>query len=416
MLLRRLEMAQDDKKTAADGQAAASAPPASTGAEAARQGRLEALQDDGPAAPRAADAGAEAFSDTTKHLMVGVYAASLFAVGSGFGARGPSLTSVARQVGLLDDDGAQCRNADGSGGDSAAAVCSRDECPESDIDKMAWAQTSFNIGFIVCSFAAGFVMDGVRRWHSVLALSGAIAALAMVLQTQITAPGALYATYGALGVACAFPATATAVGPIWVWLEKAGPHVHFVQAMFGVGMGLAPFLVSLNKDMYCQGSWTLGGSNFHVAFIITAGVTGAIAVTPLLFKSPSPPVQTEAEKAGAEAAAAAAGGDGSSFFARPRVLWALFFIYKGVYVMTENSLGGWIAAYAELSCLVSAVDAPKLGTLFFWCYTVTRLVSAAASTRVTATVILIVCCEPRHAQPAWLARRVFSRVPSLLQT
>eukprot|EP01045_Picozoa_sp_COSAG04_P003922 COSAG04_NODE_165_length_21747_cov_200.788387_1_plen_412_part_10 len=403
MLLRRLEMAQDGKKTAADGQAAASAPAASTEVEAARQGRLEALQDDGPAAaaapgPRAADAGAEAFSDTTKYLMVGVYAASLFAVGSGFGARGPSLTSVARQVGLLDDDGAQCRNADGSGGDSAA-VCSRDECPESDIDKMAWAQTSFNIGFIVCSFGAGFVMDGVRRWHWVLALSGAIAALAMVLQTQITAPGALYATYGALGVACAFPATATAVGPIWVWLEKAGPHVHFVQAMFGVGMGLAPFLVSLNRDMYCKGSWTLGDSNFHVAFIITAGVTGAIAVTPLLFKSPSPPVQTEAEKAGAQAAAAAAGGDGSSFFARPRVLWTLFFIYKGVYVMTENSLGGWIAAYAELSCLVSAVDAPKLGTLFFWCYTVTRLVSAAASTRVTATVILIVCCEPRSPPP-----------------
>ena len=197
----------DGTKTAADGQAAVSTPPVSTEVEAARQGRLEALQD-------AADAGAEAFSDTTKYLMVGVYAASLFAVGSGFGARGPSLTSVARQVGLLDDDGAQCA-AQGSGSDSAAAVCSRDECPESDIDKMAWAQTSFNIGFIVCSFAAGFVMDGVRRWHSVLALSGAVAALCMVLQTQITEPGALYATYGALGVACGYWPHPRWRGPNW---------------------------------------------------------------------------------------------------------------------------------------------------------------------------------------------------------
>ena len=73
----------------------------------------------------------------------------------------------------------------------------------------------------------------------------------------------------------------------WVWRENAGPSLHmtngmtlnpttiyfiisqfinstsptfrlifFVKlwpAMFGVGMGLAPFLVSLNKDMHCKG-------------------------------------------------------------------------------------------------------------------------------------------------------------------
>ena len=33
---------------------------------------------------------------------------------------------------------------------------------------------------------------------------------------------------------------------------------------------------------------------------------------------------------------------------------------KFFYVMCENSLGAWIAAYAELSCLVSAVDAPQV--------------------------------------------------------
>ena len=28
--------------------------------------------------------------------------------------------------------------------------------------------------------------------------------------------------------------------------------------MFGVGMGLAPFLVSLNKDLQCKGVWSFG--------------------------------------------------------------------------------------------------------------------------------------------------------------
>jgi fucose permease len=155
-------------------------------------------------------------------------------------------------------------------------------------------------------------------------------------------------------------------------------------------VGLAPFLVSLNKDMHCKGTWTLGGeSDFHIAFIITACVTGGIAIAPLLLKSPRPPVETESEKDAAQSAAAEAKAGG--FFAKPGVLWGLFFVYKGVYVMTENSLGAWIAAFAELSCLVSAVDAPKLGTLFFWCYTATRMVSAAASTRISSTVILAVC-------------------------
>eukprot|EP01046_Picozoa_sp_COSAG06_P053477 COSAG06_NODE_9257_length_1945_cov_2.456121_2_plen_189_part_00 len=60
-------------------------------------------------------------------------------------------------------------------------------------------------------------------------------------------------------------------------------------------------------------------------------------------------------------------------------------------VMHENSLGAWIAAYAELSCLVSAVDAPKLGALFYWCYTITRIVSAVVSSKISSTKILAVC-------------------------
>lgn len=59
--------------------------------------------------------------------------------------------------------------------------------------------------------------------------------------------------------------------------------------------------------------------------------------------------------------------------------------------MHENSLGAWIAAYAELSCLVSAVDAPKLGALFYWCYTITRIVSAVVSSKISSTRILAIC-------------------------
>ena len=59
--------------------------------------------------------------------------------------------------------------------------------------------------------------------------------------------------------------------------------------------------------------------------------------------------------------------------------------------MHENSLGAWIAAYAELSCLVSAVDAPKLGAVFYWCYTITRLVSAGLSSKLSSTFILAIC-------------------------
>lgn len=65
--------------------------------------------------------------------------------------------------------------------------------------------------------------------------------------------------------------------------------------------------------------------------------------------------------------------------------------YKFFYVCAENSLGAWFAAYAELSCLVSAVDAPNLGALFYWCYTITRIVSAVLSSRVSSTIILTVC-------------------------
>ena len=293
-----------------------------------------------------------------------VYCLSLFAVGSGFGARGPALTSLARQVGMIEDDGGQCMDpvvTPGPGGNSTimsiTASCSADECPESDINEMAWAQASFNIGFVACSFAAGFTMEAAgRRWHWVLSLAGATAALMMVLLTIVESPGALYAVFGVLGLCCAFPATATQAGPIWVWGEKAGPSLHLTNAMFGVGMGLAPFLVSLNKEMYCKKIWTLGSpADFHVAFIIVASIIGLIAASPLLIRSPAKKDDdgSAAEDAGggqtltpADTAAAPAASThqlhrrGSSTFARPVVLWSLFFGYKFFYIMCENSLGG----------------------------------------------------------------------------
>jgi hypothetical protein len=253
-----------------------------------------------------------------------IYCGSLFAVGCGFGARGPSLTSLARQCGMVEDDGQLCGPS--AGANASATECS-DECVESDIDQMAWANACFNIGFILCSFGAGFVLDTVRSWHVVLSASGAIAAVAMILQTMIRSPGPLYATFGVLGIVCAFPATATQAGPIWVWREGAGPSLHMTNAMFGVGMGLAPFLVSLNKSLHCQGIWTLGGeSDFHESFIIVAVLTILIAVAPLLLTSPRPPAEPQA--AGDDAENEGVDADQQPFFARTKVLWALFFAYK----------------------------------------------------------------------------------------
>jgi hypothetical protein len=168
-----------------------------------------------PAEQKVTQAEQEPNSRAYMYATSAIYCLSLFAVGSGFGARGPALTSLARQVGMLED-GDQCAGLDG-GGANGTSACST-ACAESDINEMAWAQACFNIGFIVCSFAAGFIMEAAgRRWHWVLSLSGAVAALAMVLQTVVTSPGGLYATFGLLGLVCAFPATATQAGPLWVW-------------------------------------------------------------------------------------------------------------------------------------------------------------------------------------------------------
>ncbi len=191
----------------------------------------------------AAAAAAASYSREYKYGSTVLYSLTLFTTGLCLGGRGAALLGLAKQTGIIEV-------LDGSS--------SGEEIDLSSLTMVGWAMTAYAGGFMVCSVVSGYLLDSIASWHRLLSFSGLVTAVAVALITVIDSPEQLVASFCLLGGALAFPVvSSSSAAPAWVWGAQCGPSVHAINASFGVGMGMAPFLVSLNLNH---------NDSFHLAF------------------------------------------------------------------------------------------------------------------------------------------------------
>lgn len=298
------------------------------------------------AAPAPGDAPAAAAPQYTRSYMLGttvLYSLTLFTIGLCLGGRGAALLGLAKQTGIIEqaDD---------------------DDVDLSSLSMIGWAMTAYALGFMLCSVISGYLLDSVENWHRLLSGSGVVTAVALGLVTVVETPGLLVVSFCLLGSSLAFPVvSSSSAAPTWVWGAECGPSVHAINASFGVGMGMAPFLVSLNLNH---------NDSFHMAFGFITVLCAVIALGPLCMKSPTKPPEAAASAGAADPAEE--GGDKlqqASFLAKPSTLWLLFYTIFVFNISAELVFGVWATAYAEVSGLVPSADAPMVAATFYWCYT-----------------------------------------------
>ena len=278
--------------------------------------------------------GASGYSRRYKIGTTVLYSFTLFATGMGLGGRGAALLSLAKQTGIVTT---------GSGSEEQ-------DIDLSELTMVGWAMTAYAFGFMFGSVGSGYLLDAVAHWHRLLVAGGLLIALAEALLTAVSSAGLLVANFAFFGLAMSFGVvSASSAAPSWVWGDECGPSVHAINAAFGVGMGFAPFLVSLDLS---------ANDDFHSAFGLVVILSGLIALGPLFLDSPRKPPEPEEEEGDAKTELA--------FFARPGVTWALFHLVFIFNITSELVFGVWVTAYAEVSGLIPKDDAPMIAATFYW--------------------------------------------------
>lgn len=189
------------------------------------------------------DGDAESYSRSYMYGTTALYSLTLFITGLCLGGRGAALLGLAKQTGIIE---------------VLEEASSSQDVDLSSLTMVGWAMTAYAAGFMFFSVVSGYLLDCVTSWHRLLSATGLITAAAVAILTVVNSPGQLVAAFCLLGSALAFPVvSSSSAAPTWVWGAQCGPSVHAINASFGVGMGMAPFLVSLNLNH---------NDSFHIAF------------------------------------------------------------------------------------------------------------------------------------------------------
>lgn len=163
--------------------------------------------------------------------------------------------------------------------------------------------------------------------------------------------------------------------------------MHAFNASFGIGMLLAPLLVS----------WDVAENDtFHNAYIGCAAVAAVVSIPIILLPSPHNPESKQCcggsdedqaagdPKGGAEAEASAS--DDSKY----RMLWLAIYIYGPSEVCAENVFGVWISSYVELTGLATAELAPVFQTVYYTCFTLSRFAAVPISSRISSAMVIAI--------------------------
>ena len=222
-------------------------------------------------------------------------------------------------------------------------------------------------GYSLGTLVSGRVLDRVRG-HPVLGIAQLTVAVVLFLFPSVPSLELLLGLVACKGFAEGFVNNGANLLLIWTHGRKVSPFLNGLHFFFGLGAFLAPFLVA-------QGMSTSAG--YQGVYRILAAFMLAVGLV-LLFLPDSPvPVHTASGRGEAS---------GSVRAHLPLVLAAALFLF--FYVGSEMTFSGWVYTYATVLGLASAAGAAYLTSVFWLSFTLSRLVSIPAATRLRPRQIL----------------------------
>lgn len=231
-----------------------------------------------------------------------------------------------------------------------------------------------SIGYTVGTFLGGRLFDRVVRGHVLLGTAELVAAGLLATYPLAHAFWMLVVIVLLRGVLEGMVNTGTNTLLLWTHGDKASPFMNGLHFCFGVGASLSPLLVGAFI------SWSVG---YRAAFWAVAAFAALMSLWMLV--SPGSPDPRE------HVARAASTGNGAVIRWAPVVLAALYLFF---YVGGEIAFGTWISTYALWLEVADTARAAYLASVFWFAFTVGRLVSIPAAIRFTPRQLIPTALVP----------------------
>jgi FHS family Na+ dependent glucose MFS transporter 1 len=269
------------------------------------------------------------------------YCAAFVALGLSHASLGPTLVSLAAQVGV-------------------------------GLVQISYGLSARSAGYLLGSVLGGRLYDAVKGHPLIAAM---LALIAIGLAALPLAPGLWLLVVVLFGLGVAEGALDVGVNTLVVWVHRrnVSPYMNALHFFFGLGAFLSPIIVAqavrLGGGMRAA-YWVLAALMLPVASVV-ARVPSPSAVEQTGDASPEPGIEVRAR-----------GNDALLLFLLP----LFFFLLVGV----EGSFGNWIATYAQAMGLGDASTAAYLTSAFWGALTLGRLLSVPLAVRLAPRQVLAI--------------------------
>ncbi len=223
-------------------------------------------------------------------------------------------------------------------------------------------------GYTLGTLLGGRVFDRVRG-HPVLGIAQLFTAVFLFFIPLAPWFWLLLAILVCKGFADGFVNTGANTLLVWTHGEKVGPFMNGLHFFFGLGAFLSPILVA-------QVVGTAGG--YRWAYWALAAFSALVGLRVLTMSGSPPPGQKR--------------GSNMSQNTRGPLPYALVIsatLFLFFYVGAEITFGGWVYTYAVTLKLASAAGSAYLTSAFWLAFTVGRLISIPAATRVKPKQVIL---------------------------
>lgn len=232
-----------------------------------------------------------------------------------------------------------------------------------------------SIGYTVGTFVGGRLFDRVVRGHALLGAAELAAAGLLAAYPLASAFWMLVVIVLLRGLLEGMVNTGANTLLVWTHGERASPFMNGLHFCFGIGASLSPFLV---------GKLISWGAGYRAAFWVVAAVAALIGLWVMVSDgSPDPR---------AHVARAASGSSGASVIRWAPVVLAALYLFA--YVGGEIAFGMWVSTYALWLQIADKAGAAYLASVFWFAFTIGRLISIPAAIRFTPRQVIPVALVP----------------------
>ncbi len=232
----------------------------------------------------------------------------------------------------------------------------------SPLNAISWLFTMRALGYMLGSFIGGRLYDRYAG-HPIIAAMLGLMLITMIAIPIVSSLWLLAAIILLLGVGEG--TMDVGINTLIVWLRRAnvGPYMNALHFFFGIGTVIAPLVVAqaigLTGDI-TWAYWVLGGLLLPMIIWVA--------------RLPSPPAESAEEQ--------------TSGLKVNYLLTGLVAFFLFLYVGVEGSFSGWIDKYALALGHATELTAAYWTSLFWFAFTVGRLISIPITARVRPRVIL----------------------------